>query len=158
MKVVVIGSGARESVIIKRLLVSEKIKVLFVLPGRGPFKEIDERVELVNIEANDVMAILFFCMNEEVDLVVVGPEDPLALGLSDMLKAVGIACFGFGLSQIILVFCITDLSLQINKTRNPRSFIFFRDIIGIFSLCYGLLSLGIFKHESRIKLHGLQNI
>lgn len=91
MKIAVIGGGGREHAIIKSLKKSEGVSKIYALPGNGG---IAEDAECVNIGAKDLEAITEFAVNEKLDYVVVAPDDPLVLGLVDMLEAKGIPCFG----------------------------------------------------------------
>ena len=91
MKVAVIGSGGREHAIVKKLRESAAVDKLFCLPGNGG---IAADATCVNISAMDVDAVKVFCLTEQMDYVVVAPDDPLAIGMVDALEAAGIACFG----------------------------------------------------------------
>lgn len=92
--VLVIGSGGRENAICWKLAQSNKVKKIFALPGSYHIGKGD-KVELVqDISVKDHSAIVTFCHQKAVDLVVVGPEDPLADGIADVLLANKIACFG----------------------------------------------------------------
>ncbi|MEG1528325.1 MAG: phosphoribosylamine--glycine ligase [Clostridia bacterium] len=91
MKVLVIGSGGREFAVTAKLLQSKVIDKLYVLPGNDGFPK---EVIRVNILAQDLDSIVDFCVNNLIDYVVVTPDDQLAQGLVDRLKAVGIASFG----------------------------------------------------------------
>ena len=91
MKVAVIGSGGREHAIVKKLRESAAVDKLFCLPGNGG---IATDATCVNISAMDVDAVKAFCLTEQMDYVVVAPDDPLAIGMVDALEAAGIACFG----------------------------------------------------------------
>ena len=91
MKVMVIGSGGREHAIIKKLKESDKIEVIYALPGNGGMK--DDAV-LVPIGATELDKICAFAIDTKIDFAVVAPDDPLVLGLVDKLNAVGVKCFG----------------------------------------------------------------
>jgi phosphoribosylamine--glycine ligase len=91
MKVAVIGSGGREHAIVKKLRESAAVDKLFCLPGNGG---IAADTTCVNISAMDVGAVKAFCLTEQMDYVVVAPDDPLAIGMVDALEEAGIACFG----------------------------------------------------------------
>ena len=92
--ILMIGSDGREDAICWKLGQSQKIDQLFVLPssfhiGRRP------KVELVkNIGVKDYAAIVKFCQEHAIELVIVGPEDPLADGIADALHQAQIKCFG----------------------------------------------------------------
>ena len=95
MNVIVIGSGGREHAIAWKLLESPQVSHVFCLPGNGGTACLD-RCTNVAIEATDLAAIGQFAQDQQVDLVVVGPEVPLAAGVADKLRALGIPVFGPG--------------------------------------------------------------
>ena len=92
MKVVVVGSGGREHAITWKVCQSPKAEKVFVLPGNPGTGQIAKNVD--DISVNDHDAVIEFCKTNEIDLVVVGPEAPLADGLADSLSGAGIRCFG----------------------------------------------------------------
>lgn len=89
LSVLVIGSGGREHAIIKSLLRSSKLGTLYCAPGNGG---IADDATLVALNTTD--EIVDFCQKEPIDLVIIGPEQPLVDGLSDALRAQDIAVFG----------------------------------------------------------------
>lgn len=91
MKVLLVGSGGREHALAWSLAQSEKCNELYCAPGNAG---IESCAELVDIQAEDVDAIVKFAKEKSIDLVIVGPEAPLVLGLADKLKAEGIDVFG----------------------------------------------------------------
>ncbi|HIK22824.1 MULTISPECIES: phosphoribosylamine--glycine ligase [unclassified Thermosynechococcus] len=95
MKVVVVGSGGREHAIAWKLLDSHRVTQVYCLPGNGGTACL-ERCENVAIEATDLTGISEFAKENNADLVVVGPEVPLAAGLGDRLQALKIPVFGPG--------------------------------------------------------------
>ncbi|MFT3894450.1 MAG: phosphoribosylamine--glycine ligase [Anaerolineales bacterium] len=92
MNVLVIGSGGREHAIVWKVAQSPKLTKLYALPGNPGTAELAENVSGVSVD--DHAAIAIFCENKKIDLVIVGPEAPLAAGLVDSLSAEGIRCFG----------------------------------------------------------------
>lgn len=91
MNILLIGSGGREHAMARALLMSESCGVLFAAPGNpGIFRD----AKMAEIDVNDHGAVARFCRQNEVDLVVVGPEQPLADGIADALRSEGIAVFG----------------------------------------------------------------
>lgn len=90
-KVLVVGSGAREHAIAWKLSQSAHEPVLYAAPGNPGMKDI---CELVNIQVADVDGLVGFAKENEIDLVVIGPEQPLSLGLVDKCFANGIRAFG----------------------------------------------------------------
>ena len=92
MNVVVIGSGGREHAIVWKLRQSPKLNKLYALPGNPGTAELAENVNGISVE--DHAAVIQFCKSKQIDLVVVGPEAPLASGIVDALSTEGINCFG----------------------------------------------------------------
>ncbi len=88
MKILVVGSGGREHALAWAVREASR---LFIAPGNAGTREFGENVD---IKATDTETLVSFSRRENVDLVVVGPEVPLAGGLSDALGQGGIACFG----------------------------------------------------------------
>jgi phosphoribosylamine---glycine ligase len=91
MRVLVVGSGAREHSLCVRLKASPSVHHVMCTPGNPG---IARDVETFAISASDLDAVVQLCKAQRVDLVVVGPEAPLVAGIADRLAAEGIACFG----------------------------------------------------------------
>jgi len=91
MKVMVIGAGGREHALCWAIAKSPKCKELFCAPGNAG---IDGIAHCVDIDAEDIHAIVEFAIDETIDLVVVGPEAPLVAGLADRLADEDIMVFG----------------------------------------------------------------
>ncbi len=91
MKVLLIGSGGREHALAWKLKKSPLLTELFAAPGNPG---IGECATLLSLNTDDHTAVLSFCRDADIDLVVVGPEAPLVAGLADTLRAGGIATFG----------------------------------------------------------------
>lgn len=91
MKVLVIGNGAREHAICHKLKQSDTVKEIYCAPGNGGISQI---AGCVDIKVDDLDKITDFSVNNKIDLVVIGPELPLVLGLTDRLKDSGIKVFG----------------------------------------------------------------
>ena len=97
MKLLLLGSGGREHALAWKICQSERIEKLFVAPGNAGTTDIpaNDRVgehtfapcENVNIKVNDFDAIRDFVLANAIDMVVVGPEDPLVNGVYDFFKA-----------------------------------------------------------------------
>ena len=85
MKVLIIGGGGREHALAWRLAGSPRVTALFALPGNPGIAEV---ADLVPGGVGDFKAIEKFVRNEKIDLVVVGPEDPLAAGITDVLSPI----------------------------------------------------------------------
>jgi phosphoribosylamine--glycine ligase len=91
MKILLIGSGGREHALAWRLAGSETCDTLYCAPGNPGIEEV---AECVKIAADDINGLTDFAVSKNIDLVVVGPEVPLVLGLADLLRAKNIKVFG----------------------------------------------------------------
>ncbi|XP_046579510.1 LOW QUALITY PROTEIN: trifunctional purine biosynthetic protein adenosine-3-like [Haliotis rubra] len=91
--VLLIGSGGREHALAWKLAQSEKVKSVFVAPGNAGTAS-DGKISNVDVNVKDFSAVCAWCKEHSVELVIVGPEDPLAAGIADTLNSNGIACFG----------------------------------------------------------------
>jgi phosphoribosylamine---glycine ligase len=92
MKVLVIGSGGREHALVWKIRQSPKLKNLYALPGNPGIAQLAENISAISV--HDHAAIVDFCKQKDIDLVIVGPEAPLAASLGDTLSAERIHCFG----------------------------------------------------------------
>lgn len=99
MKIAVVGGGGREHAIIKALKKSPKADKIYALPGNGG---IAADAECVDIGAKELSRIVDFAVDNAIDYVVVAPDDPLAMGLVDLLEAKGIPAFGPKASAAII--------------------------------------------------------
>jgi phosphoribosylamine--glycine ligase len=84
MKILLLGSGGREHALAWKIAQSEKCEKLFIAPGNAGTANVGENVA---IKADDFEAIKQFCVKEHIDMVVVGPEDPLVKGIYDDMKS-----------------------------------------------------------------------
>lgn len=91
MKVMVVGGGGREHAIIKKIKENPKIDELYAVPGNAGM---DKDAICVNISAEDLPAIVKFAKEKQIDFAIVAPDDPLVMGLVDLLNAEEIKCFG----------------------------------------------------------------
>ena len=91
MKVLLLGSGAREHALAWKLAQSPMLDKLFASPGNPG---IAAHAELVKLDPGDQDAIAAFCTGERIGLVVIGAEQPLVDGLADRLRSEGIPVFG----------------------------------------------------------------
>ena len=91
MNILIIGGGGREHAIAWSLSKDPRVQKIWCAPGNGGIAQI---AECLPIKATDLDAILAFCAEKRPDLVVVAPDDPLALGLVDRLESIGIRAFG----------------------------------------------------------------
>jgi phosphoribosylamine---glycine ligase len=91
LNILLIGSGGREHALAWKLAGSPSCDKLYAAPGNPG---IAEEAELVALNPDDHAAVIGFCTEKDIGLVVCGPEAPLVAGLGDALRAVGIAVFG----------------------------------------------------------------
>ena len=89
--VLIIGSGGREHALAWKLAQSPRIGKLYVAPGNGGTRQIAENIA---IDATDIDGSVQFAEKNEIGLTVVGPDDPLALGIVDTFQARGLRIFG----------------------------------------------------------------
>lgn len=91
MNVLVIGSGGREHALCWKIRQSPKLSGLFAVPGSDAIGKIADRADL---QISDFENIHKFCLDNKIDLAVVGPELPLSIGISDYLVKRGVKTFG----------------------------------------------------------------
>ncbi len=92
MRVLVVGSGGREHALVWKIAKSPAVDRVFAAPGSAGMASL--ATCFADVGVNDTEALLNLCRAEEIDLVVVGPEDPLCDGLADRLREAGFAVFG----------------------------------------------------------------
>lgn len=83
MKILLLGSGGREHALGWKIAQSKRVTKLFIAPGNAGTSEVGTNVD---IQVNDFDAIKDFICTQQIDMVVVGPEDPLVNGIYDALK------------------------------------------------------------------------
>ena len=91
MRVLVIGSGAREHALLQALHKDPGVNFLAVAPGNAGTATVAEQYD---VDATSPQAVTELAQRLAADLVVIGPEVPLVRGVADGLRAAGIACFG----------------------------------------------------------------
>ncbi|MFL2646065.1 MAG: phosphoribosylamine--glycine ligase [Dehalococcoidia bacterium] len=91
INVLIVGSGGREHAIAWKLAQSPKLKKLWAIPGNAG---IDNYAETVDIKETDIDTICKFVKDNAIDLTIVGPEIPLAAGITDMLTHQGFRVVG----------------------------------------------------------------
>ncbi len=92
MKVLLVGNGGREHAIAWKLADSPYVTALYAAPGNPGTAQVADN--LPDIGVNDFAKIERFVKQNKIDLVIIGPEDPLAGGLADLLIAAGVKVFG----------------------------------------------------------------
>ena len=91
MKILMLGSGGREHALIRKLKESPRVKEVICAPGNGG---ISCDAQCFTVSVMDKQGVIDLARREEVDLVFVAPDDPLAAGMVDALNAAGIRAFG----------------------------------------------------------------
>jgi phosphoribosylamine--glycine ligase len=99
MKILIIGSGGREHALVWKLAQSPHVTQLWCAPGNAGIqqertKRTEKAVECVNIGAEDLPKLLAFAQEKKADLTVVGPDNPLALGIVDLFQKNGRRIWG----------------------------------------------------------------
>ena len=91
MKILIVGGGGREHAIAWKLAKSPKVEKMYCAPGNAGIAEV---AECVNIGVMEFDKLVAFAKEHEIDLTVVAPDDPLALGAVDAFEAAGLRAFG----------------------------------------------------------------
>lgn len=91
MKILIIGSGGREHALAWKIAQSPKVTELFCAPGNPGTAQLATNLD---IPADDLDGLLQFALDQSIDLTVVGPEQPLVLGLADSFQEKGLKVFG----------------------------------------------------------------
>jgi len=99
MKLLVIGSGGREHALVWKLAQSPHVTQMWCAPGNAGIaqertEKTEKPVECVNIAADDLPKLLAFAQEQRVDFTVVGPDNPLALGIVDLFQRHGLKIWG----------------------------------------------------------------
>ncbi len=99
MKILVIGSGGREHALVWKLAQSPHVTEMWCAPGNAGIEQertekTEKAVECVNIAAEDLPKLLAFVQEKKIDLTVVGPDNPLALGIVDLFQKNGLRIWG----------------------------------------------------------------
>jgi phosphoribosylamine--glycine ligase/phosphoribosylformylglycinamidine cyclo-ligase len=92
MKLLVIGSGGREHALVWKLLQSPRIEHIYVAPGNGG--TLSDKSSNIPLSANAIPELSQFATEKKVDLTIVGPEEPLAMGIVNSFQQAGLNIFG----------------------------------------------------------------
>jgi len=93
MNVLIIGSGGREHALAWKSAQDNSVKHVFVCPGNAG-THLENKISNISVDSKDFEAIENFCVREDIGLVIIGPEQPLVMGLADYLQNKGINTFG----------------------------------------------------------------
>ena len=93
MKVLVIGSGGREHAIAWQCAKFSEVQQVFVAPGNAG-SALEDKVINVEIDSEDIPTLIEFAKKEFIDITIVGPEEPLVMGIVDDFRDQGLAIFG----------------------------------------------------------------
>lgn len=99
MKILVVGSGGREHALVYKLSQSKKVNQIFCAPGNAGIARV---AECVNIAANDIKELVSFAKTNQIDLTVIGMDDPLMLGIVNAFEENGLRVFGPRINAAIL--------------------------------------------------------
>lgn len=91
MKLLVVGGGGREHALVWKLKQSPKVEEIYAAPGNGGIAQI---ATCVDIKATDISGLVQFAKEKQIDLTVVGPDDPLMMGIVDAFEDAGLKVFG----------------------------------------------------------------
>jgi len=94
LKVLIVGSGGREHAIAWKVAQSPRLAQLFVAPGNAGTQHAIRNTHNVSITTENAAALVSFCNEQDIDLIIIGPEAPLAAGLADALRANNRLVFG----------------------------------------------------------------
>ncbi len=147
MKVLIVGGGGREHAIAWKLAQSDKVDKVYCAPGNAGIAEL---AECIPVKAEDIGGICGAAKENQVDLAVIGPEVPLAMGMVDELEKVGVKTFGPNkkCAQLEASKAFTKAFLEKHNIPTAR----YKEFTHKAEL---LNSLGIFGYPMVIKADGL---
>jgi phosphoribosylamine--glycine ligase len=93
MNVLIVGGGGREHALAWKSAQSETVETVYVAPGNAGTAH-ERKMQNIDIDAEDIMALKSFALDHDIDLTIVGPEGPLVEGIVDSFEAVGLRIFG----------------------------------------------------------------
>ena len=91
MKLLVVGGGGREHALVWKLKQSPNVEEIYAAPGNGGIAQV---ATCVDIKATDISGLVQFAKEKQIDLTVVGPDDPLMMGIVDAFEDAGLKVFG----------------------------------------------------------------
>lgn len=91
MKILIIGSGGREHALCWKISQSSRVSKIYCAPGNGGTSNVAENID---IASNDIEELLNFALDKKIDLTIVGPEEPLVLGIVDRFEENDLKIFG----------------------------------------------------------------
>jgi phosphoribosylamine--glycine ligase len=91
MKILVVGSGGREHAMVWKLAQSPRKPVLYCAPGNAGIASL---AKCIPIKSDDIAGLKDFAIQEQIDMTVIGPEAPLALGIVDEFRKARLRVFG----------------------------------------------------------------
>ena len=92
-RVLIVGSGGREHAFTWKISLSDKVEKIFVAPGNAGTSQ-EHKTTNIDISTKNIPALIQFSKDEQINLVIVGPEDALVNGITDQFATEGINCFG----------------------------------------------------------------
>ena len=93
MNILIIGSGGREHALAWKSAQDELVSNVFVCPGNAG-TALENKVTNISLDSNNFESIETFCVKEKVELVIIGPEQPLVMVMADIMQGKGIKTFG----------------------------------------------------------------
>ena len=93
MRILVVGGGGREHCLAWKLAASPKVERVFVAPGNAGTAQ-EQKITSVDLPVDNFAALADLCRDKDIQLTVVGPEQPLAQGIVDYFTERGLPCFG----------------------------------------------------------------
>jgi phosphoribosylamine--glycine ligase len=91
MKVLVVGSGGREHALTLSMYLSDHVEEVFCCPGNPGISQI---AQCIPIQVDEFEKIANFALEQRIDLIIIGPDDPLSMGIVDYLEGKGLRVFG----------------------------------------------------------------
>tara|TARA_Y100001970_G_scaffold293982_1_gene445347 strand:- start:48432 stop:49712 length:1281 start_codon:yes stop_codon:yes gene_type:complete len=95
INVLIVGNGGREHAFTWKASQSDLVEKIFIAPGNAG-TSLEAKAENININPSDINELISFSKQKNINLVIIGPEDPLVNGITDAFTKVGIKCFGPG--------------------------------------------------------------